>query len=431
MEIQVELEDVSQVKKKLKVTVPAQVASSEWERLANEYKRHARLPGFRPGKVPLDLIKRRFHKDLRSEVIQKLVSDSFPQALKEKNVEAIGSPDLEKVEFEAGQPLSYEAVVEILPEVTPPEYKGLEVSVESKSVSDEDVETELKKLQEQHASLVSVEDRPIQEGDYALIDLKGEYLEAEGHGHAHKPIENEDVTVKVGDENTLAEFNEVLPGMSIAEEKEFEVEYPADYPEKKLAGHRVRFHVEVSDIKRRELPELNDEFAKDLGQYDTLDQLRTRIRESLEAQVEETREAEIRRKLVDQLIEATDFQIPDVMMQDRIDDKIRDLAYRLAAQGVDPSKANVDWLKLRDRLKPEAERDVRGAMILDAIIQKEEIQITDEELEAELQSMADSSKQPVEKVRQYYEREGRMAVLHGQIGRRKAMDLIRSNAKVA
>ncbi len=431
MDIQIELEDISTVKKKLKVQIPADKAHSEFSKIANEFKQHARLPGFRPGKAPLDLIKKRFAKDIRGEVIQKLVPDSYNNAIKEKGIEPLGEPHLENLVYEEGQPLTYEAHFEISPTVPVPAYKGIEVSVSHAAVSDEDVEKELERLREANAKLVPVEDRPAQDGDHVMIDLHGEYLVEEGHehSHAHQAIDQENVQVDLGNETNHQAFNEALRGLNIAEERTFEVEYPADYQDKKLAGHRIRFTAEVTDIKKKVLPELNDEFAKDMGQ-ENINALRQKTREDLAVLREKNRENDIKKELIRKLVAASSFDVPDVLIEDRVDDRLRDLAYNIAAQGINPGKANIDWAKVRADLRPEAEKDVRASLILGEVAKAEGIEVVDGDLDAEFAKMAESMNQPVEKVRQIYGKEGRMEGLREQLRKQRALDAVMREAQV-
>src|SRR5690606_6066054 len=301
--------------------------------------------GFRPGKAPLGLIKRRFGSDIRSEVIQSLLPESYEQAVREKAVKPLGQPELENIEYEEGKPLTYEAKIEIIPEIKLPDYRGLEVEVPALEVTDKDVEERLEALRKENATLQAVEDRAVAEGDFVTIDLSGEYVLAEGedHGHQHDPIDEEDVQVHVGDEHTHAAFNENLPGMNIGEEKTFEVEYGKDYPEKRLAGHKVRFRVEVTDIKQEVLPELNDEFAKDLGEHDSLESLKAELRAELEGGASRRKEELTKQKVVEKLTELAQFEVPNVLVEERLDQRLRDLAYNIAYQGVDPSRANINW----------------------------------------------------------------------------------------
>lgn len=430
MDIQVELEDVSSVKKLLRVEIPAETAQKELNRVAHDYRKYARLPGFRPGKAPVELVKRRYQKDIRQDVLQKLIPESYDQAVKEKGLQPLGQPNLENLDFEEGKPLVYQARFEVRPQIKLPEYKGLEAAAEEQAVTEEDVNQEIEKLREQQSRLISVEARPTEEGDYAVVDLNGEHAE-EPEGHAHEPIVEENVVFRVGDEQTLQAFNDTLKGMQVGDERTAEVDYPSDYPNKKLAGHRIRFQIRLNDIKKKELPEVNDEFAKDLGEFETLDQLKQKVRSELEANRQKNRENELKNRLIDKLIQSTDFEAPEILVEDRIDEKLRNLAYNIAAQGVDPSKANVDWSKVRAQIRPEAEKDVRAAIILEEISRQEGLEASSEELEEEVGRVANSMNQPVEKVRQYFQQENRLDDLRHQIVTRKAVNWVYENAKVS
>ncbi len=431
MEIRVELEDVSSVKKRLKVEVPAGIALKEFDQVAKAYKREARLPGFRPGKAPVELIKRHFKKSIRSDVLQKLIPNSYDQAIREKGVQPIGEPSLDNLTFEEGDPLVYEANFEIHPDIELPEYKGLKVTVELKPVTPEDLEKELEKLRQEHSRLVSVENRSIKKGDYVVIELRGDYLDGEEGAPPHEPFNEKNVVVKVGDEQTHEAFTQALLGSKVGEEKKFEVEYDSDYPEKKLAGHKVLFTVQIEELKEQELPELNDEFAKDLGDYKTIKELREEIEKRLTVEREKNRQKDFENKLLEKLVEKTSFELPEVLVKDRSDAMLTDLAYGMASQGVDPSKANVDWAKIRADFQPQAEQQVRGSMILSEIGRREDIQISTEELDQELEQMADSMNQPKEKVGQYFQQENRMEGVKSRLFRGKVLKMLLESAKVS
>jgi len=430
MEIRAELEDITSVKKKLSIEVPAEAASEEFERVAQDYRKYAKLPGFRPGKAPLQLIKRKFASDIKGEVMKKLIPESLEEALRAEGVRPLGYPSLENVTAEEGKPLAYEASFEIRPVVELPEYKGLEISVEDKPVAEEDIQEQLERLREQNAQLVAVEDRPVQEGDEALIDLKGEYLDAEA-GQETQAITEENIIVQVGDEGTHPSFNENVTGLNIGEEKSFEVEYPEDYPEKKLAGHRVQFTAEVTDIKCKELPELSDDFAKDLGSFESLADLRTRIEGDLAAARSQERDAEIRKALVNKLIGQTSFEVPEVLVEGRTRERVEGLAGRIASQGIDPSRANIDWGKIQEDMQQDVVDEIRGRLILDEIASEEEIEVSPEEINEEMKKAAESMGQPVEKVQQYFSEPDQLAGLQADLKRSKALAIIVDGAKVS
>ena len=430
MDIQVELVDLSTVKKKLKVEIPADITQKKFDEIADEYRKRIRLPGFRPGKAPVGLVKRRFQKDIRSEVIQQIVPDSYEQAIKEKGIRPVSQPQLEVLTYEEGQPLVYEAEFETKPQITLPKYKGLEIQAAALEVADEDVNAELEKLRERNARLTPIEDRPVEDGDFVVIDMHGEYVETEEHArHRHEPIDEENVTVEVGGEQTHQDFTNALRGMNIAEEKTFEVVYPPEYPQKELAGHTVRFTVEVVDIKKKQLPDLNDDFARELNE-ESLDALKEKVRSEITEFRQKNRESEVKNKLLEKLAEAAPFEVPESLVEDRLNDRIRDVSYNLVAEGIDPQQVKLDWRKVRDDLRPDAEKDVRAAMILTEIARVEGIEVTEDEVDEELDRLAKSLKQSKEKIRQLVERRSGLDGLRSQIQRRKTLDFVYEQAHI-
>jgi trigger factor len=427
MEISVELEEISTVKKKLNVSIPEELAAKEFERVAKEYKRHARLPGFRPGKAPLGLVKRHFGQDIRGEVIKKLVPEAYQQAVREESVQPLGQPSLQNLKAEEGQPVTFEAHFEVKPIIELPECRGLELSVDSREVTEDDLQEQLERLRESHAQLVAVEDRPIEKGDTAIADIRGSFLD---EGAPAEPIEEEDVHILVGDEGTHAAFTEQLLGINIGEEKTFEVEYADDYPGESLAGHRVSFTVAVTDIKQKILPELNDEFAKDVGDYATLDELKARILGELEQAQKQSRENEIRKAASKKLLELTPFEVPDVLVEERSDQRLRELAGKVMSQGIDPARANIDWRQIRKDMRPDVEDEVRTQLILDEIALAEDLEITAQEVDEEIDRLAASLEQPREKVSQAVREEDEGASLQSEMRRRKALGFVIEHAKV-
>ena len=427
MNLRTELEEISPVKKRLRVEVPVETVLAEFKRVAATYRRHSRIPGFRPGKAPVALIKRRYRKDIRQDVLRKLIPESYDESIRERKIQALGQMQLEQVDLAEGEPLVYEAVVETLPEIEIPDYKGLEVRLENKPPDEESVARELDRLRDRHAPLVSLPDRKeAREGDYALVDLVGRYVP-----DGDEAIRQENTTIHVGDERTQQDFSQALLGMEAGEEKTFVVDYPQDYPEEKLAGRRVRFNLQLNAIKVKDLPELNDEFARDLGDFDDLDQLKEQIRQRLSSQWQQARYTEIRRQLMRRLFEVCRFEVPEILVEDQIDSKIRKVAYNLVRQGVDPGKANLDWNRIRDDLRPDAEQEARAAMILDAIAEQERLEVMPEDLEEELRQMADALNQPLEKVRQRLDDDESRTNLKTRILGRKAMGLVAEHAAVS
>ncbi len=432
MQIQVSVEDVSSVRKKLEVEIPSEVVEQEFEAVSRQFRGQARLPGFRPGKAPLALVKRNFRKEIRNEVVQNLVPRSYQQALGEQPWTPVGQPRIGDLDFGEQGPLRYVASLEVFPELKLPPYEGLRVADVDEDVSGQEVASAMQELRERHARFEPVEDRPVQEGDLVTIDLGGEYLlnPEDPEAELPEPFRQEDYTLEVGGENTHEAFTGALSGMNLAQEKTFEVSYPQDVPEEKLAGRRVRFTAEVTDIRSRVLPELDDDFARLLGEFEDLEQLRNRVRQDLEHRKKHDRETQIRNRLLGQLVEQTGFELPESLVEERIDSKVRDLAYNIASQGVDLARAGVDWAKLRGDLRPQAEREIRGELILDRIAEEQEIPVEPRDEAEELGRVAQSMKAPLEKVRGYFRQEGRMEELRAGLRRRKALEWLREQAVV-
>ncbi|UCF38739.1 MAG: trigger factor [Acidobacteriota bacterium] len=429
MDIRAELEHINSVKKKLSIEIPAKQTEQEFRKASDEYKKYARIPGFRQGKAPLQLIKRRFAADIRDEVIRKLVPDAYDFAVKQEELSPLGQPSIENLKAEEGEALSFEAVLEILPKIELPDYKGLKITVEDTPVTDEAVTEQLEKLREQNAQLVAVEDRPVQDGDQVMVDLTGTFLDLE-EGAKNDPVHEEGVIVQVGDEGTHAAFNKNLVGLNIGEEATFDADYPEDYPEKKLAGHKLQFTAEVTDIKKKVLPELNDEFAKDLGDFESLKDIEKRIREDLEANQERNRESQTNKALTDRLIELTSFELPEILVEESMNGRLENLARRIASQGVDPSRANINWKQVREEMRPDAETEVRTRLLLEEVAKVEDIKVTKEDLDAEIEELAQSMNQPVEMVRQYFSGQDRAVGMASDLRRRRALDIIKGSAKI-
>jgi trigger factor len=429
MDIQVQLEDVSSVRKRLRVEVPAEVALKELNDIADTYRRRVRLPGFRPGKAPLGLVKRHFGKDIRSDLLQKLIPDSYEQVIRERSFRPVAPPSLENLSFEEGHPLVFEANFEVQPEVVPPEYRGIEVSLEAAPVTDAQVEAELEHLRRRQARLVSAgEEAIIEPGMVAVIDLDGEYLDGE-EGPAD-PLHQEGVEVRVGDEHTHEAFTRTLAGARLGEERILEIPYAEDYPQPRLAGRRVRFKAVVREVKREELPALDDDLAKDVGDYENLEELTLDIRKRLTEQRERSREEDLGNQLVEKLLERSRFEVPESLVEDRVDAMLRDVAHSMVARGLDPSRANLDWGKVRSEFRPRAERHVRADLLLSEIGRRENIDVSGEELDEEISRLAESFDQPREKVTHYFQKESRRDNLRAQMVRGRVLKLLREAARV-
>src|ERR1700732_5123004 len=321
-------------KRELELEIPAENVTKATEKVARDLAKVARVPGFRPGKAPVTLIRRRFAEDIQGEVVQSLVPEYLEKALGEKNLIPVTRPAVDKVDFKEGEPLRFRAVFEVLPEFELGNYKNLQIQIDQVEIGDPQVEKALEEVRERAATFVPVEDRAAQDGDYVLIKLTGTPV---GGGDS---VQADNILCHLGAEETLESFTENLRGATPGETKRFRSHYPDDYPDPKLAGKTYDYSVDVQGIKEKKLPELNDEFAKDAagerGGVTTLDELRKKLRESLEAAKEQQRTSEGREKILDMLVKRHDFPVPEALIENQMDVRLKGTVGAHAAEGVDP-----------------------------------------------------------------------------------------------
>lgn len=407
----------------LEVTVPVEEVERETERVVEALREKVRLPGFRPGKVPAGIIRSRFAAEVRQQVLEALVPKALRQEVEKANLPLVGEPDIHDLEFEPGKPLRFRAEFEVIPEFELQEYRGLTVSYSEPEVTEEDIDRRLEELREQKADYVNVDPRPAADGDYVLVHLES-VAGVEG-----KPIRQEDLMLHLGDPDTLPDFTENLRGVAPGEEKEFDVAYPEDYGEPRLAGKRVRFRVLLKAIRRKELPELNDEFAKDLGDYQDLAELREEVRKSLLAEREFLAQQRAKNELIDKLVDLHDFPVPEVFVERQMEANVEQRMRELVAQGVDPRSIRLDWDKVRQAQGERARREVKASMILERIADREAIETTYEELDREIQRIARQRREPVPAVRKRLEQEGQLRRLASRIRIDKTLNFLFEQAR--
>jgi trigger factor len=410
--------------REIELEIPAEQVQAEEERIARELARVARVPGFRPGRAPVSLIRRRFADDIRSEVIQNLVPDWLEKALAERGWQPVSRPRVERVDFADTGALRFTAAFEVLPEFELQPYRGLEVEVEAVDVTEADVERALEQLREQMATLVPVEGRAAQDGDYVLLKLTGTPA---GGG---EPVHSDNAVCRLGDEETLPAFTENLRGAVAGETRRFEVTYPEDFPDPKLRGRRFTFRAEVVAVKEKKLPELDDAFARATGQAETLEELRTRLRQQLEQAREERQRQQVREKVLDRLVAMYDFPVPEALVERQLDARLERAVRRLLAQGIDPRGLNVDWAGLRQRQRERALADVRAEILLDRIAQAEGIEVTEEEFAQQLERMARRTGESVEALRARLTREGVLDTMKAKARSEKTLDWLCQQARI-
>jgi trigger factor len=411
-------------RRELDLEIPAEDVTKKIESVAKEFARVARVPGFRPGKAPVSLIRRRFAEDIKGEVLQSLVPERVEKAVHEQKLTPVSQPQVEKLDFAEGQPLKFRAVFEVLPEFELGNYKGLGIEMPTMEITDADVTKELDEMRERAAAFAPVEGRAIENGDYVQLKLMGTPA---GGGD---PLQADSVMCHVGAEETMEPFNEHLRGANVGDHKNFEVEYPADYPDSKLAGKTYNYAVEILGIKNKKLPELNDEFAKDVSDAATLDELKKKIFESLEHQRGHRQKELQREKVLAELVKAHDFPVPESLVEHQMDVRLERVVRSLAAQGVDPRAVNVDWVSLRERQQERATGDVKAELIIDRIASAENIDITDQEVQHELEHLGSHSGESADAVRARLTKQGALDRMKAKLRSDKTLDWLAQNSKV-
>jgi trigger factor len=403
------------------IDVPAGDVAKVYGRVTGNYRRHARIPGFRPGKVPESVIRRRFAGEIRKEVIDTLLPERFGKAVSELGVKPVGQPQVTDLTLEDGAPLHAKAVFEVLPEFSIDGYKDVTVEKPSVEVTDEEFKQELEHLRESRATIEPVEeDRALVDGDWAQISYKG-YIEAE----AADPIEGQDSLVEIGGKETVEAFSSVLRGAKPGQELKAEVVYPADFGEPKLAGKTVAYDVEVKAIKKRTLPELNDEFAKEVGNYENLGELEKQVREYQANRKQRTVENETKERLFAALAAKFVFPVPESLVQDQIDTRLDRGLRALAAQGMSPDQMRkLDFTRLRGAQRESAAAEVKTALLLDRIAQEEGVTVSEEDVDREVQIAALQSREPVDTLKVRLTQEGGLNRIREQLKREKTASLL-------
>lgn len=411
-------------RRELELEIPAEEVSKAMERVAKEFARVARVPGFRPGKAPITIIRKRFADDIKGEVLQSLVPEKVESAVREQKLTPVSQPRVDKLDFNEGQPLKFRAVFEVLPEFELGDYKKIEIELPTMEIGDEDVNKTLEEMRERAAAFAPVEGRTAQDGDYVQLKLMGT---PEGGGD---PVQADSVLCHIGAEETMQPFNDNLRGANIGEHKSFDVPYPADYPDAKLAGKNYRYDVEVLGIKAKKLPELNDDFAKDISDAVTLDELKTKVRESLEHARDHKQRDLTREKILAEIVKLHDFDVPESLVEHQMDARLERVVRSLAQQGVDPRAVNLDWVSLRKRQEESAKNDVKAELIVDRIATSETIEVTEEEVRHEIEHMASHSGESAEVLEARLTKQGALDRMKAKLRSDKTLDWLAQNATI-
>jgi len=432
------------------VEIPAAEVARETDTLIQKYQKLARIPGFRTGHAPASIIKQRFAEGIKSDVVDALVPRYFRKETDKLGLMPVSQPRVTDLHVHDGEPLRFKASFEVMPTIRVEDYKELRADKPAISVTDEEVEQSLKSLQEQRATFTSIEGSPLGDGDFAQVSLDGQPKDADdGSATASpatpdstrpdsikpgstkpgptgsNPVHMDDILVEIGGQGTMPEFTENLRGVSAGDERTFDVVYPQDFSDQRLAGKTFTYSVQVKAIKQKSLPELNDQFAKELGEFADLGDVRKRIREGMEAEKKHNAEREAKDKLVAELVKRNDFEVPEALVEHQIDIRLDRGLRALAAQGMKTEDMKkMDLNRLRGGQRDQAVQEVKAALLLEKIAEEEKIEVSDAEIDREVVALAEQSKQTPEAIRSRLTRDGALDRIRNRIRNEKTLDFL-------
>jgi trigger factor len=419
-----EFVDVNETRKNVRVEIPSDIVNAEIDRIARDYSRKARIPGFRPGKAPARVIKQRYKDQILHDVAHDLIPRAVDDALRERGVEPVDTPDVRDVTLEEGQPLTFTASFDTVPSFDPGDLSTISLRRSRVAIEEDAVNAALERLRQRAARFEPVEDRGLDHGDTAVLDLERQDAGADRQSHR-------DVSIELGATANPPGFDEQLLGLNVGTTKAFTVHYPPDYPIGELANTDVSYTVTVKGVKRRVLPELDDEFAKDLGEFDTLDALRVRVREDLEREERLAADRTVRAELMKQLSARLPFEVPASLVDREIERRIEEFARRLVDQHMDPRQAGIDWQAFRESQRDAAREAVGAALVLDEVTRREQLMVTDEEVDQEVGRYAERTGRTSAAVRAALEKEGGLSRVYAGLRREKSIDFALAHATIA
>lgn len=423
--MKVEVNLLSSCRTELGIEVGAERWEPDYRAVCQKYLRQARVPGFRPGRAPLPIVQQRYRDSIRADFLEAAVRKYFKEAVESESLAPLSLPKIADVDFAPGQPFTFRATFEVPPALELPDYKGLEIEQVPTEVEDEEVEAVLGQLREQSAEYLPVEDRPARAGDHAVISLQGKVSTA-----GRQDIREDDAYCELGGEGTPQEFTDNLSGARCGDTRTFAVTYGDDHANRQLAGHQVNYRVEIKAVKQKRLPELDDEFAKDAGDYSSLEELRAKVRADRVERKEKAARSEMQTRLVDRLVEDASFEVPEVLVEEQLETRLKEAMQALVMQGVHPSTLKLDWDRFREQQRERAVLDVKRGILLERIADKERLTVSDGELEEEISRIAQRADQPIEAVRSRLTRDGGATRIKNTIRNRKCLDLILRLASV-
>lgn len=410
-------------KHEVEIIVPLDEVNHQTQHVVADVQKKAHLPGFRPGKAPVSIIRSRFKEAIRQDVLEKILPRAFRKKADEEHWNVVGTPNITDIQFDEGAPLRFTAEFELAPDFEVSNYRGVEAPYAEPQVSDEDIDKRIEEIRERKAEYVNEDPRPLNAGDHTVVSV-----ESIG-GLEGDPIRSEDMPLHLGNPETLPEFNEHLVGMSPDEEKEFDVTYPAEYGQERLAGKTVRFRTKVKSVRRKELPEINDEFARDLGDYQNLGELRDAIRKSIFGEREYAAQQEAKGKIVDVLVKSHEFPVPQAYVDFQIENNVRRSIREITGRDMDPRELKLDWNKLREQQGERAAQDVKASLLIEKIADAESIHATSDEVDRELQRIAKAEREAVAALRMRFEKDGTLGRIAARIRTEKTLNFLFEQAR--
>jgi len=415
-------ETTASTKREIEIEVPSEEVSRETDALIQKYQKLARIPGFRRGHVPASIIRQRFSQDIQNDVVDALVPKYFRKETERLGLMPVSQPRVTDLHAHDGEGLHFKASFEVMPEIKVEGYKELRADHPEITVTDEEVEESLQTLQEQKATFSPIEGRPIADGDYAQVSLDGTPKQDEAET---KPVHMDDVLVEIGGKNTMPEFTENLRGTNAGDERTFEVNYPEDFSDERLRGKTFSYKVKINAIKQKSLPELNDDFAKELGEFSTLAEVKQKMREGMEHERRHAGERDAKDKLLADLIRRNEFEVPDALVEHQIDIRLERGLRALAAQGMSSEHMKkMDLPRLRAGQRDQALQEVKATLLLEKVADEEKIEVGDDEINREIETLATQTKQTAEAIRARLTRDGALDRIRNRIRNEKALDFL-------
>ena len=420
--MKVEYVEETSVKKALSFEIEAELVEKEIEDRARAYARKVKLPGFRPGKVPAEVVKRRFRQQVMEDAAEAIVNRVVFEELEGRGLRPLASPRVVDLKMDENRPMTFRALFETLPFVDVPEYKGLEVKGRQVSVSEEDVDREVQSIREDAARYEPIEGRPAQKGDYVVADVERWTAESE------QPSRDENVLIEVGAEGNFAELNEALAGASAGDTREVKV--VREDPKAPLGARTTSYRLAVKGLKEKVVPAADDEFAKDLGEFGSLAELRDHVRGRLLSAREREADREVKQSIVRELAEKASFEVPEALVDRHLDARLEAAVRDLAYQGIDPRKADVDWKQVREGQREGALKAAKAEILLDEIARRENVEALPAEVDAEVARYAERMRKPAEAIKRQMEKEGTISALRARIREEKTLDLLKADARL-